>query len=570
MLLLASVLLAGCGGAPAPAPEPPPAEPGPVEPAQPGALRFEDATQESGLAGFRQENGSDDKLLIVETVGGGVALFDYDGDGRLDAYLTNGSRIEGFPPGEEPRDALYGNEGGGRFREVTDEAGLGDTAWTNGVVVVDFDGDDRPDLYLLNTGPNVLYRNLGDGRFEDVTAASGLGDPQWSTSAAFFDADRDGDLDVYVANYVDVDTDFKPADEEMCRHRGVPVMCGPNGLEGAADRFFVNEGGSRWRDATAEWGVEDPGHYGFQVLPFDHDGDGWLDLFVANDSVPNFLWRNEEGKGFSERALLAGVALSEMGAMQAGMGAALGDADGDGRLDLFVTNFSEDYNTLYRNDGDGFFSDVSTRTGLAEPSHAKLAWGCHFEDFDDDGREEIFVANGHVYPQVEELGIGMSYAQRNQIFRNDGTGRFEEAAEAGPGLEVRAASRGAAFGDVDGDGDLDVLVGNIDGPPTLLLNESERAGEPLFLDLRGTDSPRDPVGALVTLTAGGRRQLRQFSDSSSFLSSSARDLHFGLGGARPESLEIAWPSGRVERIEGLPAGRRLRVVEGTGRAEAVD
>ena len=564
LLLLALASWSCGGGAPPPEGGPRPGDE-PTPSAATGPLYFVDATKGSGLDGFRQVNGAPLKPHIIDSVGGGVAFLDHDGDGDLDVYLTNGSRLEGFPPGQEPRDALFENQGDGTFRDVTEGSGLGDTAWTNGVVVADVDGDGRQDLYLTNYGPNVLLRNRGDGSFEDVTAEAGVAGDSWSTGAAFFDADGDLDLDLYVANYVDFDPGFQPADPSLCEYRGHMVFYGPKGLRPAGDRLYRNDGG-RFTDVTEESGIVNAGGFGFQVLTFDADEDGDLDVFVANDSTANYLWKNDGSGHFSESGLLGGMALSESGKEQGSMGAALGDYDHDGRLDVYITNFAEDYYTLYRNQGKGFFSDTTFRLDLGEGTYSSLGWGCSFFDPDNDGDLDLFASNGHVYPQVDEFDFGQTYLQKNQLFEQVEGGRFvERTTSAGPGFLVEASSRGSAVGDYDDDGDLDLIVSNLDGAPTLLRNDGTGTGAWIKVRLEAPAPNTEAIGALVTVEAGGIQRVKPVLSSNSFLSVDDRRLHFGLGdGFETASAEVRWPDGSVERFEGLATRRLHRLRQGEG------
>ncbi len=527
-----------------------------------GPYLFRDATAESGLASFRQENGDPEKPFIVETVGGGCALFDADLDGDLDAYLTNGGRL-GRPIEENPSDAFFTNDGGGRFTERSRAAGIDERRWTNGVRAADVDGDGWTDLFLTNYGPDVLYRNTGDGSFADDTQRSGVGDPDWSTGACFLDFDRDGDLDLYVANYVDFDEPAMLADRPRTIYRGASVMKGPQGLPGARDRFHVNGGDARFRDASAEAGIEEE-LYGFQCVAFDFDRDGWVDVFVGNDSVKNLLWRNLEGRRFEDVAFRQGLALSLAGRPQACMGVALGDYDGDLRPDVYVTNFADDYSTLYRGEEQGFFRDVTQVLGLAAPTMDKLSWGTGFEDFDADGDPEIYAVNGHVYPQVDRFRLGTEYRQPLQLFEFV-DGRFREPrGRGGPGFAPRAAGRGSASGDVDGDGDLDLLIENLDGPPRLLRNDGPQ-GRWIRVQLVGAGGNREAVGARVIARSAGRAQLRLVGTASGFLSSSDPRLFFGLGAAEAlDELEVTWPGGRSERFTGLPAGSLVVIEEARG------
>jgi hypothetical protein len=583
LALGALALGASCGGE-----EPQPAAPAPASsttsgtaaatatPA--GALRysFRDATEASGLSVFRQVNGTDEKPFVVESFGGGVALFDAENDGDLDAYLTNGSKLEGLVPGQEPRDALFRNDGRGRFTDGTAAAGLGDAHWTCGVRTVDLDSDGDLELYLTNYGPNVLYDNRGDGTFVDITAQAGVGDPRWSAGAAFVDFDRDGDLDLYVGNYVEFDAEHMLRERPRGTMHGheqkvasgqaledVFVMKGPMGLQGSKDRFYVNEGEARFRDASDEVGISGPERYCFQVLVFDPDLDGWLDLLVITDVEADLLWHNQDGKGFVEAALRVGVAARQDGVPQGGMGACLGDYDADLLPDLFVANFVEDYSTLFRGVPGGFFEDVTARMGLRQATWAMVGWACGFVDFDSDGDVELFEINGHTYPQVDLFDLGTSYRQRNQLWELANGKYVEPAGAGGPGFEPKRAGRGAALGDVDADGDVDLLVGNIDEPPTLLLNDSPQ-GNWLRVLLVGPRGNRDAIGARLVLRTGERRHLRLIGTNSGFLSSHAPEEHFGLGAAtKANALEVIWPDGRSTSHPDLAAGRTW-VIEDRG------
>ncbi|MEM7311096.1 MAG: CRTAC1 family protein [Planctomycetota bacterium] len=526
-------------------------------------IRFRDATVGSGLDAFTQENGNREKPFILESIGAGVALLDHDLDGDLDAYLANGSSLEGFAPGEEPRDALFAGDGTGRFTDVTAAAGLGHPGWTMGVTVGDVEGDGDPDLFLTAYGPNALFLNDGAGVYAEATADAGLGDERWGTGASFLDYDADGDLDLYVANYVHFNQRWIERNQARQDYRGVQVYFGPTGLLGVPDLLYRNEGGA-FVDVSEEAGITGPKLHGFQVVTLDYDLDGRSDLYVANDSHRNLLWRNEGDGTFVDHAERAAVARSKSGAEQAGMGVAVGDAHADGLLDLYVTNFAEDYFTLYRGEPAGLFRDVTYRAGLGAPTRASLGWSCAFEDFDLDGDVDLFVVNGHVYPQVDLFDLGTRYRQRNQAFENDGEGRFRTVAQ-GHGLAVERCSRGAAFGDVDEDGDVDVLVANLDDVPTLLLNESERRGTWVRLRLRGTATNPDAIGARVELSAGGTTQTRVAGCGTGFLSRSDRRLVFGLGAAeRVDEVRVHWPGGEVERFVELTAGEEHVLVEGEG------
>ena len=560
------VFAAACAeeGAPGGSPSEPAAE---EEGASP--FLFTDVTESSGLSSFRQRNGDPDKPYIVDQIGGGVAFLDYDRDGDLDAYLTNGSSLDGFPAGEAPRDALFQNGGAGKFRDVSAEAGVGDELWTNGVAAPDYDGDGYPDVYLCNFGANVLLRNRGDGTFADVSSASGTADASWSTGAAFFDPDLDGDLDLYVVNYLEFDRDFVPADKQLCTYRGIMVAYGPRGLGLAPDNFYRNDGTGSFAEDTEAAGMRGAPAYGFQVLAFDFDVDGDTDVFVSNDSMENFFFVNDGEGRFEDRGMQSGLAVNLYGQSQAGMGAAVGDYNADGLPDIYVTNFAQDYNTLYRNDGGGFFTDVTGELRLSGPTMTSLGWSCGFVDFDSDGDDDVYVSNGHLYPQIDLFDFGTSYRQRNQVFENWGGQRFVDVTSgSGPAWEDAQVSRGGAVGDIDGDGDPDLLIGNLDGPATLLRNDSPRAGAWISIRVIGEGGNRDAVGATLDVISGERTQRKSLGGLGGFLSASDPRLHFGLGewGGGAVRAVVHWPGGARESFEGLAPERFHELARGAGVA----
>lgn len=525
----------------------------------PDPVRFAEVATVAGLH-FELRSGGQVKNYIVEAKGGGGAFFDYDSDGWLDIYLVNGSRLKGYSD-SAPTNALYRNLGDGTFENRTRSAGVGDAGWGMGCAAADYDQDGDLDLYVTNYGPNVLYRNEGQGRFRDVGQAAGVDRAGWSTGASFGDYDLDGDLDLYVAQYLHFAPERVPPRGGMWK--GVLVFAGPSGLPGAQDVLYRNEGQGRFRDVTRQAGVSQrTPTYGLSALFCDYDQDGDPDLYVANDSAPNFLYRNEGNGQFRDVGVEAGAALSAEGGAQAGMGIAYGDCDGDGDGDFLVTHFEDDYNTLYRNRSDGTFAVASAEVGLAAPSLPHLAFGACFFDYDNDRDQDLFVANGHVYPQMRHLNPD-GYAEPNQLFANQGLAgayRFSEAA-AGD-LSRPAVSRGVAKGDYDNDGDVDVLVCNLDGPPHLLRNDGGNQRNYLSLLLVGTASNRDGIGARVSVVSGGVEQLAERVSGGSFLSHSDRRVHFGLGANTvAERVEIHWPSGRVQRLEDVPANQFLVVEE---------
>ena len=515
---------------------------------------FVDATREAGLD-HPTVNGDPDKRFILESTGSGAAFFDYDGDGDLDLYVVDGSTYANYGTG--PGNVLYRNDGGA-FASVA--AGVEDRGWGMGVAVGDYDGDGQRDLYVTNYGSNALYHNRGDGTFTAVTAQAGVAGDDFSASAAFLDYDQDGDLDLYVANYVVFDIEpvlQDPELEDPCIYLGgLRVFCGPQGMEGGRDRLYRNDGGT-FADVTVASGVATANfHYGLGVVPADFDRDGDLDLFVANDETPNVLFRNDGGR-LADIGLEAGVAYNGDGELEASMGVDAGDCDGDGDLDLYVTNFYGETNTLYLNSGEGTFVDATAERGLVAPTVGYLGWGTRFFDFDFDGDLDLFVANGHIYPQVDHASAGGTYAQRNQLFANEGSGAFSEVERAGPGLQVQKSSRATISGDYDQDGDVDLLTTNIDDSPTLLRNET-RIGRYLVVQI-------DPevVGTWVRLVAGGRTQVRSVSGAAGYLGHSDARLHFGLGRfERVERLEVLWPDGAVTRLEDLPVDEVVMVKGG--------
>ena len=529
--------------------------------------QFSDQTAAAGIT-YRNVFGGQEKQYIIESHGSGAAFFDYDSDGDLDLYIVNGATFATYRDRSGPGNELYRNRGDGTFVEITREAGVGDAGWGGGVAVGDIDNDGHPDLYATNYGANVLYRNRDGDRFADATRAAGVGGNQYSAGAAFFDYDRDGDLDLYVANYVVFDAENLPAKPKLCTFfSGLRVYCGPKGLVGAPDVLYRNEGDGAFTDVTQASGVAAANrYYGLGVVPVDYDSDGDSDLFVANDETPNVLFQNQGDGTFQDIALIAGVAYNGDGDVEAGMGADFGDYDQDGDPDLYVTHFFTETNTLYRNEGGVRFSDVTTTAGLAAATVEMLGWGTRFFDYDNDGRLDLFVANGHVYPQVDQAATGTTYRQPNQLFRNEGGGRF---APVPAGLELAQAkvSRGTSFGDYDDDGDIDLFVVELNDAPTLLRNDGGNAGNHLVVQVFGREDNRTVVGTRVNLQAAGKRQWRTVNGAASYLSHSDLRVHFGLGATQAvDCVEITYPNGSTYAVESVPANKLLVIRQGQGHA----
>lgn len=530
----------------------------PSMPADAAKRWFVDAAQASGLAAFRDVCGGPAKDYLIETVGSGVALFDYNGDGLLDIYFVNGSTLQILDNPRLPKTSgrLFRNNGDGTFTDVTEASGLINQGWGNGVAVADYDNDGHPDVFITNYPRNALFHNNGDGTFTDVTREAGVEGGNWSTGAAWGDYDGDGRLDLYVPRYVDFDRRLTPKAQLMtyCMYNGIPTACGPRGLPGLSDLLYHNDGNGKFREVGHDAGVRDSDKsYGFQVVWCDFDNDGRLDAFVANDSTPNFLWHNKGNGTFEEIAFEAGCAVSGDGREQSCMGVALGDYDNDGWFDLYITNFSEDYNTLYHNSR-GHFDDVTYAAGLGTVSYSELGWGTGFVDFDNNGWKDIFVANGHIYPQADKAGN--SYFQRNQLLRNLQNGRFALVPPEESGFDVKRTSRGSAYGDLFGKGQMAILVNNVDDAPFFYSPSRNLNANWIRLKLLGTKCNRDAVGARVEVTANGLTQTDIVQAGGSFYSTSDPRLHFGLGAARQAALvKIRWPDGSMEQHADLAANR---------------
>ncbi|HEV2882468.1 MAG TPA: CRTAC1 family protein [Pyrinomonadaceae bacterium] len=557
------------------------------------AVVFEDVTAKTALAAFRHRAGSAAKDYILDTPSGGVAVFDYDSDGRPDIYLLNGSTFAALAGKERaPRAALYRNLGNWKFEDVTDKAGVANERWGMGVAVGDYDNDGRPDMFVSNYGTSRLYRNNGDGTFHDVAEKLGVARKGWSTGATFGDYDRDGRLDLFVPGYVEFDLKNLPANpadagkpgaigQNFCQFRGAPVMCGPRGLKGEGDTLYRQRADGTFEDVSKQTGTHDPqGYYGFASAFVHANDDDLIDLIVVNDSTPKQLYINRGGGKFEEVGYESGVALNENGREQAGMGLGVGDYDNDGRVDFYVTNFSDDSNTLYHNDGEGNFTDVTFQAGHGEPTIPFLGWGATFLDYDNDGWKDVLVANGHVYPLVDNYQWGTTWAQQLLLFRNvvnargaQGAGASERifervAAAPGSGLANAYAGRGLAVADFDADGRLDAVVNNMDAAPALLRNVSETKNHWLIIRLSGDTakkSPRDATGAIVYATTGALRQRLDLVSGAGYASQNDPCLHLGLGAAaKLDKLEVKWPDGTLEVVNVPGLDRVVTITEGKG------
>jgi len=530
----------------------------------PSLPRFVDVAASAGIR-FKHVSGGAKKNYIFEAKGGGVALLDYDLDGLLDIYFVNGSTIDDVQKGRDHGNALYRANGDGTYSDVTQKAGVRGKGWAMGCSVADYDNDGDPDIYVLGLNRNILFRNNRDGTFSDVSEESGLKGGRWSTSAAFTDYDRDGDLDVYVANNIDVDIHRSPLvfRGPDCDYRGVRVMCGPRGLPGAQDSLYQNNGDGTFTDVTVKAGVVEPqACYGLGVATGDYNNDGWPDIYVANDSTPSYLWENQKDGTFREVGLLAGVAVSEDGMEQAGMGIDLADYDNDGWLDITKSNFSFDHSNLYRNEK-GMFDDRSKDAGLAGPSMPYVCWGTRFIDYDNDGWKDILIATGHVYPHlIAAPAGGEKYYSPRVLLKNLRNGHFEDVSDrSGPGIKQEKSSRGMATGDLDNDGDLDAVIVNMDDHPSVLRNDGGNIRNWLIVRLRGIAGNRFGVGARLTARAGALVQTVEATTSSSIFSANDSRVHFGLGSATRVDLEISWPSGRSQSLRSVDVNRILDIQE---------
>ena len=520
------------------------------------------AVTKSGVD-FKHTDGKSGQRLFNEFLGSGGGFFDYDNDGDLDIYLVNGASQVASPDKNPPTNVLYRNNGDGYFSDVTELAGTGSTSYGTGCTVGDYDNDGDLDLYVANFGLGVLYQNSGDGTFIDVSMNSGVANSRWGTSCAFADVDNDGYLDLYITNYAD----YAVENDKKCYVRGIWQYCGPRAYPPDTDTFYHNNGNGTFTDLTEESGfLNVPACHGLGVSFGDYDNDGDQDLYIANDQDPNFLFQNQGGGKFEEIALLSGVSYSDMGKEEAGMGTIFGDYDNDGFLDLTVSNFQRETNTLYHNEGSGFFADVTTLAGIGEVTYSYLGWGIAFFDYDNDGYKDIFVANGHVLDNITEVDRSTTYPQRNLLFRNLGDGTFEDVSnQSGIGLSLQKVSRAAAFGDYDNDGDLDILVTNWNQTADLLRNEYGNLNNWIQIDVVGTKSNKSGIGTRIKLIIGDSKQYQEVQSGGSYLSFNDLRAHFGVGNAKKiDLIEIHWPSGHVDQYENLAVNYRFVATENVG------
>jgi enediyne biosynthesis protein E4 len=532
---------------------------------------FVDIAEKAGLTAVNIFGGVDTKKYIIETTGTGVAIFDYDNDGWPDIFVVNGTTIQGFLSDQAPTNHLYHNNHDGTFTDVTARTGLVATGWGQGVCVGDYDNDGWEDLYVTYYGKNRLYHN-DHGVFTEVAEKVGVAGSgkDWGSGCAFVDYNRDGRLDLFVANYVNFNlaTAPVPGGGSSCVWKGVPVMCGPRGLPAAKNLLYENRGDGTFADVTSKAHIDrTSGKYGMSVSTFDFDDDGWPDIYVASDSAPSILYHNNHDGSFTDVAVMAGVAFNEDGREQAGMGTTIADYNSDGRLDIFKTNFSDDTPTLYRNDGDGVFSDVTFAAGLGQHTQY-LGWGTMFLDFDNDGWPDLILANGHVYPEVDKFHLGSGYQEPRLLYHNNGNATFTDISPtAGAGINATSSARGLAVGDLWNDGQLSVVINNVYAKPSLLVNMVHSGNHWIAFKTMGTRSNRDGIGARITVTIGKRTLVDEVRSGSSYISQNDLRVHFGLGSAtKVDAVQVRWPCGLVEHFENLSIDAIHALKEGAGTA----
>ena len=525
------------------------------------SIQFVDVTQEAGIH-WRHVDGRSGQKYFMETLGSGAAFFDYDADGDADLYFVNGAPLPGYVAEEVPTNCLYQNNGDGTFTDVTEIAGVGDTGYGHGCAVGDYNNDGQLDLYVTNYGANRLYRNNGDGTFTDVAEIAGVTEPRWSSSCAFADYDSDGHLDLYVVNYIVFDIEENP----WCglKEKGIRAYCEPDNFPAQSDTLFRNNGDGTFTDVTKSAGIYNITGKGLGVVWGDYNNDGAPDIYVANDSTENLFYHNSGDGTFEEVGFMIGVALSEDGAAENGMGTAFGDWNNDGWFDLTVTNYAQQTNTLYHNDADGFFTDTTATTKTAQVTYPYLGWATAFIDYDNDGYQDLFVANGHLHENLAELGQQGTYGQRNLLFRNNYDDTFTEVSETlGPGMRLEDVSRGATFADYDLDGDIDIVVTNSNTAPRLLRNDGGNQKNWLQVRLVATKGPTDAIGARVSIKTGDLTQTHEVRSGDGYLSQRDLTLHFGIGDyAQVSSIEVRWQSGTRQLIKSVSANQVLSLKEG--------
>jgi enediyne biosynthesis protein E4 len=542
----------------------------------PPQVTFTDVASQSGLNFVNVSGGLKTKRYLLETTGNGLAWIDYDRDGYPDLFLVNGTTIEGFPPGQEPTNRLYHNNGDGTFTDVTVKAGLTHSGWGQGACVGDYDNDGWDDIFVTYFGRNLLYHNNGDGTFSEAAERAGVAgdDQRWNTGCAFVDYDRDGNLDLFVATYVDQGPDFRllpqPGNGQFCQYKGIPTACGPRGLKSGRNYLYHNDGHGAFTDVSGPSGILlKRTVYALGVVTLDYDNDGWPDLYVASDSTASILYHNNHDGTFTDLAELTGVAFSGEGETQGGMAVAAADYDGDGFLDLAKTNFSDDTPDLYHNNGDGTFSDLTFAAGLGGHPEV-MGYGIGFLDFDNDGWKDLFIANGHVSPELDAYHINVTYAEPKLLYWNvpaPGGGRkfIEVSKSSGPGICILSSSRGAALADYDNDGDIDIAINNMNAPPNLLRNDGGNRQHWIEIRTIGVKSNRDGVGTRVEVRTGGHKQVDDVRSGGSWMSQNDMRLHFGLGDTlKIDGITLRWPSGQVDILRGITSDQIIFVKEGKG------